>query len=736
MRPADVSAHQEGPVAHGLSEGKQHKRVQKYGSQQADEEKTTSEGRADRKAVHDSPFGWYSESGPRTGHAEDPSTSETWGERSSASGESSWLSYLPFSPSSHTARAGAMDTLAKPFSTDLGFASTDGIFEAEPKSGMEDHALDWKKDGIWAMRDAEYRQASIRFESLHERYSDSGSRTERMRLHKSLVATWKTVKTSWEAIMLWRQKYTADYGQLKGFNWPQRERKWLQLKHAYERHLQEYLIYEIKPRMAHQDDSQDPETRDSTGEMAKEQSTPLPLRERPRSTSPRHWILSESAIWIHEPVNESNADPSDDDLRLPLARCEAQTVTAIARPNNNHGAVTRRTSPLLYSDALAHASSDDDDSTDTDCLSITVDSEPDLAGAVASEAVIEYALRHILREYRAGKQCGQTEDNGKGKTVVRDQAPPCRTPTSLGMKHGRDEETSTDGSSSPFALTKKTKTGKEQQNALACPFWKRNPREYRKCFQYRLSRIRDVKQHIHRRHHPPWRCMRCGEIFPSEETRDAHARADQACAVRHVAHDDLSQSQMKALTRRANTRYTVEEQWYAIWDILFPGAERPASPYIDGMLSEEISSFQEFYQTRGPAILREALRESHRSGTSTQEVEQYSDLVLRAALDRILDRWLSSQTDDASLSSAQPVTSATLSPSSENNVVSSTSDSQPALIGSAGDGASNMTQAGADPGSSSFPFTIDPGPGLDDSAQIDFAAWCAAIDSMQSRDPW
>jgi hypothetical protein len=177
---------------------------------------------------------------------------------------------------------------------------------------------------------------------------------------------------------------------------------------------------------------------------------------------------------------------------------------------------------------------------------------------------------------------------------------------------------------------------------------------------------------------------------------------------------------MKALTRRSNPRYTVEEQWYAIWDILFPGADRPASPYIDGVLSEEISSFQEFYQTRGAAILREALQESLMHNTSTQEVQQYSDLVLRAALDRILDEWLSAQTDDASSSSAQPATRATLSPSSEINANPSTSESQTAISESGGGGAFDMTHARTDPVSSSFPFTFDR---LEDSPQIDFAAW-------------
>ncbi|KAL2854791.1 hypothetical protein BJX68DRAFT_264684 [Aspergillus pseudodeflectus] len=502
---------------------------------------------------------------------------------------------------------------------------------------MEKHALDWKKDAKWTKAVAKHREVSRQLRDLDERYSTSVSETERRALHEKLVMIWKSARNRWYWIGVWRNNIlhddTADPKLLEGIDWSREKRKWRGLEQAHERHLQEHRVFQKRLWTAHQHAPQDSETRDSVGEKGEDQTTPSPprSRKRPRPASSHHRILLESASCGHEQVNASNPSLSNDGYRPPLAMCEAQAVTPVARPINDYEAVTRRFPHSLCSDSRAYISSDEEDFADTDCLSITVDSEHDMEMAVASDAVIECALRRILREYRAGKQCGQTNGSEKGKTVVYNQAPPYRPPTSLGMNHGRNEETATDGSSSSFPLSKKQNTGQEQQEALACPFWKRNPREYRRCFRYKLSRIRDVKQHIHRCHHPPWRCMRCGEIFPSEETREAHARADQACAVRHVVHDDLSLSQMKALTRRAKPKYPVEEQWYGIWDILFPGAERPASPYIDGVLSVEISSFQEFYQTRGPAILREALRESFMDNSSMQEVQQYSDLVLRAA---------------------------------------------------------------------------------------------------------
>jgi hypothetical protein len=177
------------------------------------------------------------------------------------------------------------------------------------------------------------------------------------------------------------------------------------------------------------------------------------------------------------------------------------------------------------------------------------------------------------------------------------------------------------------------------------------------------------------------------------------------------------------LTKRSDPKLTVEEQWYAVWKILFPEVETPSSPYIDGALSEEISSFQEFYQTQGPIILRLAFQADGMDILPSQELQQHSDLVLRAALDRILDEWLSTQTDDASSSSAQPATSATLSPSSDNNVNTSPGDSQVALIETRGDLASHTMQAGTEPESSWFPHAFDSGGNILNSGELDTMNW-------------
>jgi hypothetical protein len=83
--------------------------------------------------------------------------------------------------------------------------------------------------------------------------------------------------------------------------------------------------------------------------------------------------------------------------------------------------------------------------------------------------------------------------------------------------------------------------------------------------------------------------MRCGDLFVNEQSLRSHTRAELPCAVRNFHSDGLSQTQIDALSRRADHRLGRAEQWLATWDIVFPEVPRPSSPYMDAELSEDLS---------------------------------------------------------------------------------------------------------------------------------------------------
>ena len=197
-----------------------------------------------------------------------------------------------------------------------------------------------------------------------------------------------------------------------------------------------------------------------------------------------------------------------------------------------------------------------------------------------------------------------------------------------------------DDNSVCLARKRRRQTAEGQRMTFACPFWKRDTSENKHCHRYTLSRIRDVKQHLHRCHKAPWYCYRCGESFLNEETQIRHIRADPPCQIsRNVVANGLSETQLKDLRKKSDPALTEEKQWYAIWNIVFPGDPQPSSPYIDSELSEDLSRFREFWQSPGADILSGLIESSGLHDMSQEERQQRSQAILRGCLDALFEGW-------------------------------------------------------------------------------------------------
>ncbi|KAK5659154.1 hypothetical protein OQA88_1244 [Cercophora sp. LCS_1] len=99
----------------------------------------------------------------------------------------------------------------------------------------------------------------------------------------------------------------------------------------------------------------------------------------------------------------------------------------------------------------------------------------------------------------------------------------------------------------------------------------------------------------------------------------------------------LSEAQKEALSKKANGKQTAGQQWYAIWDIVFPGKRHPPSPYIDASLSEDFTSFLGFYQSLDMTMLLDIVQSEgfHLEVEQLRVLLQLQPLLLR----RIYDTW-------------------------------------------------------------------------------------------------
>lgn len=177
---------------------------------------------------------------------------------------------------------------------------------------------------------------------------------------------------------------------------------------------------------------------------------------------------------------------------------------------------------------------------------------------------------------------------------------------------------------------------------FACPFHKMDHIEHSRCRLRILMRIKDVKQHLGRSHYRRSHCPRCGEFMDEPELRE-HARMDPPCANKDFVRSGIDPSQSLQLSKRSDRRRSEEEQWYDIWDIIFPGHPRPASPF----LKSEAFEYSEYIATNGPLILRMHLREHGCLGPESDVADEIVDSVLEGALEQILINFIGRQSQGA-----------------------------------------------------------------------------------------
>lgn len=219
--------------------------------------------------------------------------------------------------------------------------------------------------------------------------------------------------------------------------------------------------------------------------------------------------------------------------------------------------------------------------------------------------------RRLLLEYRTGVKQGtnsygngardtQRESNSQGSPRIRPV--PLRSGQQLPRKRQRDDNDDDERGRPEGKRLKAQQSGRGSRRPyfLACPFWKLDPEKHWECFFKKTTTVSYVKQHLARRHTPAFYCHRCFSIFEAEPIYDQHVLTASCTREATSKLEGISQTQSKQLSRKS--RGTLEDQWFAMWDILFPNEPRPLSIYIDSDQSKDFCLMREFSQRRGVSI--------------------------------------------------------------------------------------------------------------------------------------
>jgi hypothetical protein len=129
-------------------------------------------------------------------------------------------------------------------------------------------------------------------------------------------------------------------------------------------------------------------------------------------------------------------------------------------------------------------------------------------------------------------------------------------------------------------------------------------------------------------------------IFSKKDPCDQHVFG-KPCEPRSQASlEGISIEQRDAVFKKSKGT-AVEEQWYAIWDILFPGESRPLSIYVDTDQSQDFLMLREFSQTQGESIFRKTVRDSGkvlRTDVSEQDVREIFRRAIHLMFEGFLQR--------------------------------------------------------------------------------------------------
>jgi hypothetical protein len=344
------------------------------------------------------------------------------------------------------------------------------------------------------------------------------------------------------------------------------------------------------------------------------------------------------------------------------------------------------------------------DSFESDLLSMSDTSEQiEPLDSSAPEYPLLYSLlQELLSGFRSTTQCQPSPEENREASAT--QAATTASTNTTGnpiqcRKRNREQDYDDDVSEGGFRKRSRKKINPSQsktmQRTLACPYLKFDPIAHRECCRYRLKRIRDVKQHLNREHIPEYYCQRCFKTdFRTKQDHQSHVNLS-ACPIEDpTVLNGLSPQQQRQLSRKSNRSFSEEEQWFAMWIILFPNIQRPLSAYMDNSVSEDMRLFREYCLARGPAAL-EARLESNptwpRASVTAEQCQIHLRRVIAQGIDSLFEEFLLAipspeSIGDQRTSSSQPPNQ-NLHPTQLPTPTNSSADSGVALGSQVSDGA-------------------------------------------------
>ncbi|KAF4781407.1 hypothetical protein HER10_EVM0011387 [Colletotrichum scovillei] len=115
--------------------------------------------------------------------------------------------------------------------------------------------------------------------------------------------------------------------------------------------------------------------------------------------------------------------------------------------------------------------------------------------------------------------------------------------------------------------------------------------------------------------------------------------------------DGVTHRQSRDLSRKANAELSEEQQWFAIWDIVFPHKPRPESAYLDSAFAMQVCLFREHCARHAEPLLFQNLRAAGLldEGRWAADQEQLLRRVIAESLDSVCDTFSTNGSSDSGI---------------------------------------------------------------------------------------
>lgn len=278
------------------------------------------------------------------------------------------------------------------------------------------------------------------------------------------------------------------------------------------------------------------------------------------------------------------------------------------------------------------------------------------------------AIQDVVRTYQ-GQPLSGSESTGSSK-------PPSTRTGGVGVDTGKVAGKRPFEADEPAAGDEEGPTIKSRRKQvcpgearLSCPFQKRDPERYPLCGIRHggYLTIAHVKQHLRRSHkRNPNYCPRCKTTFSTEAQKNEHIMQAFLVPCQELVTalpEGISPEMEEALTRRVELGSNLHDQWFSVWDMIFPGIPRPASCTFD--LSSEthiqVLGLVSYLESEGPAIVQSTLGRNgllvwsanpEHMESAPADVEFYTRGVLSQAFRQLYESWQAQRPQPSSATSS------------------------------------------------------------------------------------